>query len=65
MPKILTVQDVVAEYRISRTKLYSLIKTGEIEARKLGYRTIITEAEMDRYVASLPVHCRAPERHAA
>lgn len=66
MPKLLTVQDVVAEYRgMSRTKLYGEIKAGKIEARKLGNRTVITADEMDRYVASLPVHCRAPERHAA
>lgn len=65
MPRLMTLQDVSANYRISRTRLYGLINRGEIEARKLGHRTVITEAEMERYVTSLPVHRPTTESTAA
>jgi excisionase family DNA binding protein len=39
---------------ISRSRLYELIATGEIRARKSGGATLIERAELERYVDSLP-----------
>lgn len=38
---------------ISRTRLFSEIKTGRIEAVKIGKRTMIKHSELERYVAEL------------
>lgn len=39
---------------LGRSKLYELLKTGQITAKKSGARTIITVAELQRFVAALP-----------
>lgn len=41
--------------RVSRARLYELLATGEIQARKLGAATLIERSELERYVASLPI----------
>jgi hypothetical protein len=35
-------------------KLYSLINSGVLDARKFGHRTYITRASLESFVASLP-----------
>ena len=40
---------------ISRAKLCQLMDEGEIVGRKLGRRTLILHAELERYIAGLPV----------
>jgi excisionase family DNA binding protein len=40
---------------VSRARLYELIQTGHIEARKLGSATVVLRTELDRYLASLPI----------
>jgi hypothetical protein len=48
---------VEAASRIStcgRTLLYSAIKAGDLKARKIGRRTIILDAELRDWLASLP-----------
>jgi excisionase family DNA binding protein len=37
-----------------RTKLYALIANGQLDARKLGRRTLITDESLRRFLASLP-----------
>ena len=37
-----------------RTKLYGLIANGQLDARKLGRRTLITDESLRRFLASLP-----------
>jgi hypothetical protein len=37
-----------------RTKLYSLIADGLLDARKLGRRTLITDESLRRFLADLP-----------
>ncbi|MCR6501537.1 excisionase family DNA-binding protein [Shinella sp. CPCC 101442] len=39
---------------ISRSTLYRKIECGELAAKKLGGRTVIMAAEVDRYLALLP-----------
>jgi excisionase family DNA binding protein len=40
---------------IGRTTLFALLARGEIQARKLGTRTLIPATELSRYIDSLPV----------
>jgi hypothetical protein len=39
---------------IGHDKIYDAIRRGQLEARKLGKRTILTEAAMEKFIASLP-----------
>ena len=41
-------------YGVSHTRLYQLIKTGELKAKKNGRRTLIDQEEADRWYAKLP-----------
>lgn len=50
---------------IGRSTLFGLLARGEIKARKLGTRTLISADELHRYVASLPeaqFHAHVEER---
>jgi excisionase family DNA binding protein len=40
---------------VSRSQLYNLIAAGEIKAHKSGTATLILRAEIERYVAGLPL----------
>lgn len=50
---------------INRTSLYRALKEKRLTARKNGRRTIIEAAELQRYIASLPVFGRDPHEQAA
>ena len=39
---------------LGATKLYELIGTGVLDARKAGTRTLITGESLRRYIANLP-----------
>lgn len=39
---------------LGRSKLYELIRAGEIRAKKSGGRTIIKIAELQRFIDALP-----------
>lgn len=49
-----TIPDAVRATGIARSKLYDLLGTGEIEAVKLGRRTLIRTESLRRYVSALP-----------
>lgn len=38
---------------ISRSTLYGLIGAGDVHAVKIGGRTLVTAAELDRYLAEI------------
>ena len=40
---------------IGRSTLFKLLQSGEIKSFKFGARTLITQAELERFVSSLPV----------
>lgn len=53
-PANLTIAETVDHFRIGRTKLYSLIATGEIEAFKLGARTLVKTQSVREFLDRLP-----------
>lgn len=50
----LSVGEAVRMFGIGRTKLYELIQRGDIEAVKLGRRTLIRAASARAFIESLP-----------
>lgn len=53
-PANLTIAETIARYRIGRTRLYELIASGEIEAFKLGRRTLVRTSSLRAFFAKLP-----------
>jgi excisionase family DNA binding protein len=39
---------------IGRTKLYEAINSGNLEACKVGRRTVIRQTDLEKFVSSLP-----------
>lgn len=57
MPKAyLKMPDAVEYSGLSRTGLYEALKRGDLTARKAGKRTLISVADLDAYLASLPAY---------
>jgi len=54
IPRMASVADTVRLSGISRSRLYELINSREIEARKAGRRTLIVTASVIRWLDNLP-----------
>jgi excisionase family DNA binding protein len=54
-PILLGVEPAAAALGICRSQLYELIGDGSIRSVKIGKRRLIERAELDRFVAKLPV----------
>lgn len=52
-PLLHTITSACEMLGISRTRLFGEIKAGRIAAVKLGSRTMLKHAELERYVATL------------
>jgi len=55
-PITLTIPDVVKATGMSRSAIYEALKRGDLTARKAGRRTLISFAELEAYLASLPTY---------
>lgn len=53
-PIAVTIPDAVKATGISRSALYEAMKRGDLIARKAGRRTLISFADLEAYIASLP-----------
>jgi len=53
-PLVLGVKEAAAFIGLSKSRLYELIAGGQIEARKLGARTLVPTASLRSYVANAP-----------
>lgn len=51
-----SVFDAVKCSGLSRTSIYEALKRGDLTARKAGRRTLISFAELEAYLASLPTY---------
>lgn len=49
-----TVAEAIQRFGIARTKLYELIREGDIEAVKLGRRTLIRTESVRAFIDHLP-----------
>jgi len=50
MGKVLTVTEVAARLRVSRVRVWQLIKSGRLKAEKVGNFYTMKESEVDRAV---------------
>jgi excisionase family DNA binding protein len=55
-PIAVTIPDAVKMSGLSRTSIYEALKRGDITARKAGRRTLISFADLEAYLASLPTY---------
>jgi excisionase family DNA binding protein len=49
-----SIPQVMARIGVGRDKLYSLIRQGQLPARKLGRKTLILASDLERFLESLP-----------
>lgn len=52
---VLLVDEVLAILPIDKSTLYRLFKAGKMTPLKLGGRTVVRRADLDAFLASLPV----------
>lgn len=55
-PITVTIPDAVKATGMSRTSIYEALKRGDLTARKAGRRTLISFADLEAYLASLPAY---------
>ncbi|MEQ1498848.1 MAG: helix-turn-helix domain-containing protein [Novosphingobium sp.] len=55
-PIAVTIPDAVQATGMSRTSIYEALKRGDLSARKAGRRTLISFADLEAYLASLPAY---------
>lgn len=53
-PLAYRIKDARRAIGVGTTRLYELIGTGVLDARKAGSRTVITADSLRRYIADLP-----------
>jgi excisionase family DNA binding protein len=51
-----TMPEAVQYSGMSRSALYEALKRGDLKARKAGRRTLISFADLEAYLASLPTY---------
>jgi excisionase family DNA binding protein len=51
-----TLPEAVQFSGMSRTSIYEALKRGDLTARKAGRRTLISFADLEAYLASLPTY---------
>jgi len=56
VPIAVTIPNAVKATGISRTAIYCALKRGDLSARKAGRRTLISFADLEAYLASLPAY---------
>jgi len=53
-PIALSIPDAIRVSGMSRTSIYEALKRGDLSARKAGRRTLISFADLQAYLDSLP-----------
>lgn len=49
----LSIEETIVATGLGRTKLYQLINTGELRARKIGKRTVILREDLEIFLKGL------------
>lgn len=60
-PLVHRIPEACARIGVGRSRLYDMIRRGEINAIKIGGRTLIAESELQRIVAEAPPAVRGIE----
>ncbi|SDG18744.1 helix-turn-helix transcriptional regulator [Pelagibacterium luteolum] len=60
-----TVNDFLSEFSVSRWTFYRLVNSGELKAKKMGSRTVVTAADAQAWLDSLPGRDPQAEANAA
>ncbi|MBU6395763.1 MAG: helix-turn-helix domain-containing protein [Sphingomonadales bacterium] len=55
-PLTVTIPEAVRLSGLSRSAIYEALKRGELIARKAARRTLISYADLEAYLASLPTY---------
>ena len=50
-----SIEEFARDHDIGRAHVYELIKKRQLQARKIGRRTVITEEDAQKFRESLPV----------
>lgn len=53
LPLSLSIQDVKTATGLGLTKIYSLLRSGEIPAKKLGKRTFVLKSDLEDFLNNL------------
>jgi excisionase family DNA binding protein len=51
---LLSIPEAMKRLSIGRTKLYALLKTGELKARRIYGRTLIAREDLESFIQNLP-----------
>lgn len=54
VPRYITVKEACSSLRCGVTKLYELMASGKVKAKKDGGRTLVDVASLNRYQTDLP-----------
>lgn len=52
-PLALSIEEVQAATGLGRTKVYEIINSGSLPAKKVGKRTVILRADLDAFLCDL------------
>ncbi len=52
----LSIEETIVATGLGRTKLYQLINSGDLKARKIGKRTIILKEDLDKFLNGLQAY---------
>lgn len=51
---LFTVRELKAETGLSHTKIYQLIRSGDLKAKKIGRRTVVSAVDLQKFIDALP-----------
>lgn len=54
MDELLTITEASKKLKIGRSKLYNLINSRKLIAKKNGYKTVVLLSSLNEYINSLP-----------
>lgn len=55
-PLSLSIEESCVATNLGKTKLYEMINSGKLKARKIGKRTIILKDDLDAFLANLEAY---------
>lgn len=53
---VFSIEEARAATGLGRTKIYQLINSGELQARKIGKRTLILKDDLETFLSGLDVY---------